>query len=360
MYARYPVIPLLPTDAVRFRRGEVSIEMLNNGCMLLVYANHCRQSVGKNGRILNGDNARANIFGQLLSSDGTAVGEEFRIISCPEDIMNVMSPAVRRLRDRSLGMAYSWRKTTAEARRMWIRSWDEGKTWSDPVVIGEGGYVTGCHDRLLVMKSGRILAPLHVSDDWDKHYLHVEVAYSDDLGVSWKRSNKIELPSVSWPDGRSFTESGCIEPGVCELPDGRIIVILRTGMGSIFYAVSYDSGTTFSEPHNLEVVSPCAPSYITTLDNGRVLLVWNDEYCPTQPLGGGRHRLTLCTSSFELSFPKEHRLCLIQDNEHIIDYPCVKVLTDEIWVLFRYHEKEQLGGSIASYLMKIPMRDICE
>ena len=131
-------------------------------------------------------------------------------------------------------------------------------------------------------------------------------------------------------------------------------------MGSIFYAVSEDHGVTYTGPSNMEVVSPCAPSYITTLSSGRVLLVWDDEYNPAQSLGGGRHRLTLCTSGPELSFPKERRLCLIQDDEHIIDYPCISLLQDEIWMLFRYHEKDMLGGSIASCLMRIPMQDIGE
>ena len=131
-------------------------------------------------------------------------------------------------------------------------------------------------------------------------------------------------------------------------------------MGSIFYAVSEDRGATYTGPSNMEVVSPCAPSYITTLSSGRVLLVWDDEYNPVQSLGGGRHRLTLCTSGPELSFPKERRLCLIQDDEHIIDYPCIFLLQDEIWMLFRYHEKDMLGGSIASCLMRIPMQDIGE
>ena len=359
MYTAYPIIPILPADEIRFRRGEVTIEQLKDGNSLLVYANHCRFTASADGTILSGDNAKGSLYAQLLDPQGNPIGEERKMMECPPDLMNIMSPAMRRLPDGTLGMAFSWRKSVSDAKRVCIKSADEGLTWSEPLTIAQGGYVTGCHDRLIVTRSGRLIAPLHISENWDMHYLRVEAAYSDDNGETWKRSNAMELPAVMWLDNRSSTESGCIEPGACELEDGRIVMILRNGMGSIFYAVSEDGGEHFSKPQNLEVAAPCAPSYIAALPDNQVLLVWNNEYHADETLGGGRHQFTACVSGPELEFPRSKRVLLMEDRERIIDYPCIRIRGDEVWMLFRLHENHELGGGrISSYLMKCPLKDL--
>lgn len=358
MYTAYPIKPLLLADKVRFRRGEASVERLKDGSFLMIYTNHCRSTADADGKVFTGDNAKASICAQVLDLQGDPVGEEHKIIDCPPELMNVMSPAVRRLPDGALGMAYSWRKSTTCAKRVFVKSTDEGLTWSAGVAIAEGRYVTGCHDRLMVTRSDRLIAPLHVSDNWEKHYLHVVAAYSDDNGATWKCSNPIELPAVYWPDNRSCTESGCIEPCACELEDNRIVMILRTGMGSIFYALSEDGGEHFSKPKNLEVTAPCAPAYMAALPNGQVLLVWNDEYHADENLGGGRHRLSACVSGPELDFARSRRILLMEDPERVIDYPCVAVHGDEVWILFRLHEQRTLGGSVSSHLMRCPLQEL--
>ena len=50
--------------------------------------------------------------------------------------------------------------------------------------------MTGCNDRLTVHSSGRLLAPLHCSDDWEKHHLHVKTAWSDDNGRTWPHAKR--------------------------------------------------------------------------------------------------------------------------------------------------------------------------
>lgn len=357
MKTLFPIRPLLPADEIRIRRGEVSMEQLKDGDHLLVYANHLRKSDAKGA--LEGDNAKANLYMQRLDRDGCPQGDEKLLIACPENVINIMSPAIRRLPDGRLGMVYSYRETLKKAERVFISSADEGESWSDPVTVAEGGYITGCHDRLLVTSSGRLLAPLHCTDDWDKHYLWVKVAFSDDLGVHWQCSNTVELPAVHWPDGRSGTESGCIEPGVCELADGRILLILRTGMGSIFYSLSSDGGTTFTKPLNLEVAAPCAPSCVKAMpDKSGTLLIWNDEYFADQTLGGGRHRLSMCFSDTGLDYPKKNRVCLIESPERAVDYPCFSFVGSEIWLLFRMRDQKAYGNVIESFMMKIPMSAI--
>ena len=146
--------------------------------------------------------------------------------------LNVMSPAVRRLADGGLGMVYSHREATSSAWRVFVRSDDEGPTWSPGQRLPQQEpYTTGCHDRLTVLDGGRLVAPLHCTPDWHHHHLAVRCAWSDDHGRRWRLSPAIELPRVA-----DCGESGCIEPDVAQRSDGSLLMAIRTAMGTVFRA----------------------------------------------------------------------------------------------------------------------------
>lgn len=358
----FPYDIILPTDASVPRRGEVSMERLPNGEVLIAYANH-RTHVGKDGKPLESDNARADICIRRLSAEGKPIGEEWTCVIAPEDVMNVMSPALRRLPDGRLIMVYSWRRTTKEACRHAIFSSDEGRTWSEPVIVGSGQYVTGCHDRLTMLDSGRLLAPLHCSDDWDRHYLHVRVARSDDMGQTWTMSAPVELPPVGGPDWYCFIESGCVEPSVAQRADGSLLLSLRTAMGTVFGAESFDMGETWSQPRSLEVASPQAPSHLTRIPGtDDLLLVWTADYDATKSLGGKRKTLMACVSrDGGRSWPHAMRKVIaVADDTCQFDYPAVLYYDDTVWLSFRQHLDRPDGHHIRSGLMQIPLRWLYE
>lgn len=176
---------------------------------------------------------------------------------------------MRRLANSDIGMAFSFRMSTKAASRRFIRSYGEGRTWTEPVPVSDGSdaYMTGCSDQLTVLGSGRLLAPLHCSDDWDKHHLHVKTAWSDDHGATWTTTRqKLELSFVRWLDGNgqpitrnSGLESGPHEPGIAERADGSLLMTMRTAMGTQFFSESFDRGETWTDPRSLELTSPSLP-----------------------------------------------------------------------------------------------------
>lgn len=360
----FPYAIILPANESVIRRGEVSMVETANERVLIAYANHAKQE--QNGiSPIEGDNNRASICGTLLNSNGEVCSQEWILIECNSDNLNVMSPALRRISQKRIAMLYSNRISKTKAQRMFVYSDDEGESWSNPITIALNGYITGCHDRFTILSSGRFIAPLHKTNNWDDHYLQAIVAYSDDEGQSWKLSNTLELPRVQPPLGwaDTFIESGCIEPGVIELEDGNLLMVIRTAMGTLFSSRSIDQGITWSDPVSMEVISPQAPAHLSRIpDTSDLLLVWTPLYSVREHLGGRRTALMVAISKDNgVSWPHEQRKLLINDPNHAVDYPAILYRKNELWIAFRYSTTPNiLKGLTSTALMKVPIEFIYE
>ena len=300
----------------------------------------------------NHDNSTARIA-CALSSDGGRTWEDERPLIENTAGLNVMSPALRSLSDGSIGLVFSFRRSITQATRRFQRSTDEGGSWSDPVDITRDGYRTGGHDRLTVLATGRILAPLHCTDEWNSHYLYVQVARSDDLGQTWRLSGKVELPAVA------SAESGCIEPDIVERADGSLLMILRTAMGTIFRAESRDAGETWVNLRSMEVTAPIAPAIIRRIPGtDNLLLVWNWVFDPSDPMNGRRRRLSCAVSrDGGDSWPVAHRKVLEPDPHDCFAYPSC-TFHDGYALLTYYHMHADVAfnfdGPRSLKLMRIP------
>ncbi len=102
-----------------------------------------------------------------------------------------------------------------------------------------------------------------------------------DLKLSWLPTDKegLEVPHKVYPK-----ISVSQEPAVVLLPDGRLFTVMRTMTGAIWYSVSDNDGETWREPEVLrykdggdEVKNPIAPCPIYRLENGRYILVFNNN-----------------------------------------------------------------------------------
>jgi hypothetical protein len=257
-------------------------------------------------------------------------------------------------------MLYSYRMSVTEASRHFVTSEDEGRTWSRPVVVAAGEYKTGCHDRFTILSSGRLLAPLHCTDNWDNHYLHVRVALSDDLGQRWSLTEKLELPPVvrshGWSGG--WIESGCVEPGIAERADGSLLMTIRTAMGTQFCSESFDLGTTWSSPRSMEVISPQAPANLTRIPGSDdLLLLWTPSYDPYANGGGLRNTIMACISKDGgRSWPHASRKVLVHDPSRSVDYPSVLYHGDTAWITLRVSSGPGvLSGQTSTALMRVPL-----
>lgn len=353
-YLRFPAHPIaLASDEVP-RRSEASLVAIGDDRILAAYADHVGRS----------DNARSHITLRILDGAGEAIGDEWVAISPPAKGLNAMSPALRRLPDGRIGMLYSFRIGLKEAMRHFVFSEDEGRSWSSPVTVASGGYVTGCHDRLAVLDSGVLVAPLHATDDWEKHYLHVKVATSVDGGLSWTVSAPLELPYVGGPGGIGsswkglFYESGCLEPGVVQQADGSLLMTMRTAMGSQFCSTSQDEGASWSSPKTLEVVSPQAPANIARIPGTSILiLLWNSDFDIHAATGGDR-RCIMSGLSIDggKTWPHEWRRPLINDDISSWDYPSILFHNEQLWMSIRHtHGGRYLEKPTSTYLMKVPI-----
>jgi sialidase-1 len=346
---------ILPVTEEYPRHSEATTVQLKNGDIFLAWSKF-RVERHPDGRLLAGDNARAHIAG-MISKDGGYSWQDERVLVENTARLNVMAPAIRRMKDGALGMIYSHRESTTEAHRVFVRSDDEGETWSAPVKMTEGAYKTGCHDRLTVLDSGRLAAPLHCTDDWHDHHLHVRVALSNDHGASWHLTDSIELPRVS-----DSGESGGIEPGIVQRADGSLLMVIRTAMGTIFRTESHDDGETWEELRSMEVVAPVAPSLIDRIPGSDdLMLIWNWRWNWHENLAGMRRPLAIATSSDGGdSWPLDRRKILEDDPAHTYAYPSALMLEDRALITYFVTDPDHpIRTNRALAIMHIPYEWIC-
>lgn len=343
---------------------------LHDGTVLCAYGRHTGPNDPgyaelKNRRVVRygGGSAieRDNDFGEIvavrLGVTGRPAMEERVIVPAPADGLNAMSPALRRLPDGRIGLLYSHRQSTRVASRRFLSSSDEGSTWSEPVIVAEGGYRTGCHDRFTILSDGRLIAPCHGGDDFDSQYRKIWVAWSDNLGATWRMGDEIVLPRLAWP-GVPGMESGCNEPGVAERTDGSLLMTMRTAMGTQFCCESTDRGRTWSSPRSLEVTSPSAPAHLSRIPGtDDLLLLWTPNYDSRVPMQGDRHTLMACVSSDGgRSWPHARRKIVLHDPSRNTDYPAVHYRGKDVWIALRQSDNPRvIQGRMSTGLIKLPL-----
>jgi hypothetical protein len=341
------------------RHSEATAVKLKDGQILLLWSkfegrgdNATANISGAEAHILHDDNGLASIAGATSDAAGLAWGEERVVI--PNDAgLNVMSPALARLADGGIGLVYSKRNSATDASRLFCRSDDEGATWSEPVTMPqEDVYQTGCHDRLAVLDSGRLVAPLHCTSDWNAHHLHVRVAWSDDHGATWSLGDPIALPKVS-----DSGESGCIEPDVTQRADGTLLMAIRTAMGTIFRAESSDGGETWTGLRSMEVVAPVAPSLLRRIPGSDdLLLIWNWRYDWTERLGGTRRPLAAAISQDGGdSWPIAGRKTIEDDPGATYAYPSCLFVDDVAFVTYFVTPGDSPSNQRSLKIARIPL-----
>lgn len=153
---------------------------------------------------------------------------------------------------------------------MLITSRDNGKTWSDPVKLGENekiGHLLGpVKNKPVQLADGTIIHPssteIEVDGD-DKWRVHFEV--SKDQGKSWEVVGPIN-------DGETFD---AIQPSILTYPDGKLQVLCRTREDVIAQSWSEDGGQTWSEMTATHLPNPNSGTDAVTLQDGRQLLIYN-------------------------------------------------------------------------------------
>ena len=280
-------VDVYPASDDHPRITEGSIIELHDGSLLFAVSEFIRGTA---------DAASAHIVARRSTDQGRRWGPK-RVLQENIGRLNVMSVTMRRLprqekTEHALAMFYLVKNGPDDLDVHLRISLDEARTFGQPILVTDApGYHVMNNDRVTVLSTGRIVAPVAWSPDTSKLNHFVSFCYlSDDNGHSWRRGKgQVDLP-----------KRGAMEPEVLELSDGRLIMILRTQLGHIGTAYSDDRADTWTEPDHWSVTAPESPATVRGIPStGDLLLIWNNCHQPGAGHGGLRTPLTAAVSSDE-------------------------------------------------------------
>jgi predicted neuraminidase len=252
------------------RNSEAAIVPLKDGTLLLGWT----EFYAGNGA----DHGPARISG-LLSRDGGRTWTGKYTLVENDGGCNVMEVNFLRLKDDRIALFYCQKNSEEKDCRVMMRSSaDEGKTFTNPKQLSPDNKYTGLtNGRAIRLKTGRIL--LEAWENGDSY-----CCLSDDDGVTWRDSKRVKP-----------AKGECWEPAAIELKDGRVLMLLRTGLGGQYKTLSGDGGETWSEPIATPLEGTAAPVSLSRIPNtGEILAVWNHN-----PGAGSRNPFTAAISKDE-------------------------------------------------------------
>ena len=312
---RAVVVPVGPDNP---RNSEAAIIPLKDGSLLLGWT----EFYAGNGA----DHGPARISGLISNDEGKTWGGKYTLVE-NDGGCNVMEVNFLRLKDNRIALFYCQKNSEdADCRVMMRTSQDEGKTWNNPRQISPDNAYTGLtNGRSIRLRTGRILLETWHNGD---SYCYL----SDDDGETWRESQRVKPGDGSW------------EPACIELKDGRVLMLMRTGLGGQYKSISNDGGETWTEPVPTPLVGSAAPVSISRIpETGELLALWNHN-----PGVGARRPLTAAISGDEGE--TWTRFKNIEEGEHDQwAYPAVTWINNEAFLTYFNY-----AGGHSLYLKILP------
>jgi Neuraminidase (sialidase) len=266
--------------------------------------------------------------------------------------MNVMSVSLLRLQNGSIALFYA-RKNSLDDCIPQIRiSNNEGKDWSEPVscINDREGYFVLNNDRVLLLESGRLLMPVSLhktsTTEWS-HKGQLRCYYSDDQGETWNSGEMVPSPDSI------ITQ----EPGVVELKDGKVLMIIRASGGRQYQSISKDQGLTWTYAKPTDIESPISPASLERIPSTHdLLLVWNNN----GKSGPGyykakRNPLTLAVSKNDGKTWK-HQKDIENNSDGMYCYTAIHFIGD--YMLLAYLSKLETEGGYGITMRRLGLKDI--
>jgi len=233
------------------RNSEAAIVPLTDGTLLLGWT----EFYGGDGA----DHAPARIVGRISADGGRTWGEKYTLVE-NDGGCNVMEVNFLRLKTGALALFHCQKNSEEKDCRVMMRtSTDEGRTFGPAKQLSPDGKYTGLtNGRSLRLQSGRILLEAWEAGD---SYCYL----SDDDGETWREGGRVQ------PAGGPSYEPACIE-----LKDGRVLMLMRTGLGSQYASISADGGETWTAPEPTALEETAAPVHLSRVPTtGDILAIWN-------------------------------------------------------------------------------------
>ena len=269
------VVYRLRANEIHARHSEGSFLRLRDGRILYAYSLFSGSA---------GDDDPSNIA-VVTSADEGSTWTEPRIVLRAEDFgtHNIMSVSLIRRLDGSIGLFFGGRMVSTQSHHFMAVSTDEGETFGRIVsctLPDRGGYYVLNNDRVIRLRSGRLIMPLAYHRGGCGFYREDPVYFesrsyatfriSDDDGETWHEAADIVTP----PFGDTFT--GLQEPGVVELANGVLFGWCRTDKMYQYCFRSFDQGEHWTAAEPSQFTSPDSPLQIRkSPEDGTLLAVWN-------------------------------------------------------------------------------------
>lgn len=287
-YAQQTVLTL-PPGVNNPRNSEGDFITLKNGRIMYVFTHFTGNSYM--------DDAPAYIASRFSDDGGQTWSKEDLKIMQHEGGKNLMSITLLRLQNGNIAMFYLRKNSTWDCIPFVRFSKDEAKTWSDPVqCINEKGYFVVNNNRIIQLKNGRLLIPASKHEvkeggEWDKGSEMGKMIcyYSDDSGQTWKKGGEVPNPDMAIHQ----------EPGIVQLSNGDIFMIIRSDKNVQYASYSKDNGESWSPSGKSNIKSPLSPASIAEdpYCPGRLVLVWNNNNGDNPVIKGKRTPLNIATSN---------------------------------------------------------------
>ncbi len=337
-------IDLLPATKENPRNSEGSMIELKNNEIMFVYT-HFYGGMS--------DNARAYLGARHSKDKGETWAEKDRIIIENEGMENVMSVSLIRLKTGEILLGYLIKNSLMDCKYYIRKSKDEGQSFSEKILVtntdcGNENYFVVNNDRIIQLSTGRILVPAsHHSTptgEWkDRKPGRIMVFYSDDNGTTWKSGKTV----LETPDTND--KHGLQEPGIVELKNGKLLMWIRTNLGSQFYSYSDDCGETWTKVQPSDLISPLSPASIKKIPETEDLLAIYNDRSGRFPISENPYQRTPLVAAvskdegktwikhFVIEDDPEGRFCytsiLFTDHKIILSYSANKA--DQPWGLLR-------------------------
>ncbi len=318
------------------RAGEGAFVRLKNGSIMLAYTEYDTADFG--------DDASAHLAAIYSHDEGETWGEHRILLTKNEGALNVMSVSFLRLPSDEILLIYL-KKSTKDGKVLCQpcvrRSTDECATFGEEICCGpRDKYYVVNNDRVIQLKSGRILMPAAVYDS-PQHGTPLSTTasicmiVSDDNGHTWQEmKNETVLPVPH--------RSGFEEPGLYEHEDGTVWCYMRTRLGCQWQMLSTDGGENWTTPRpNMLFTSPDSPMLVKKVC-GLTLAVFNPipKYITRPPALWGRTPFIMLVSQTDgvghdlTAFP--HTVVIEDDLTNNYCYPAI-LEGDGYFLMSYYH-----------------------